>query len=666
MNNMKTQKRKGLLIVRRLVTLLFISCVLTACSFDAGDKSDNELLYGFEVQDATDAFYVNDFANIFTDEQKEEIISKAAQLDEESEGIQVVITTVEFLKDTVTQWSEGYEPENLDIYDIAFQMYEQYGIGKDDMGILILFSKGDIDAYLATGYQMQAYITDADAMRIMYTYGKEEFDNDQFAEWLIALQDGVIKEIRELVPIDTKRNETTEEMTNQVTVKAEDKEERGTNYMQIILGFGIIFLVVVFLLLLKHMQLKIKALNSAHKSETNELKEEYHNALRAKADQYQQEIASKDSRFESLKKENESILREHEKMKNQLAEINNFLARVRVLYPNIKTEVHQMIEDEFKASASKVDKVMKECLKLPADKDNISAFKEAIDGYNVTEPDVRRYITEDIDKLSSLYAESCALKEEYERQEREKQDHAIAYQTCEEIRKVFQRNCVAGYENYESLLNAYKKYTSLNAAQREIFPDMQMLSDLESLLRESEIDYQNFNAAHEAERKAKSIVMGIHHADEDDRDKLKKANKYYKELSPAQQDYFSHELLMEIKRLKDEADKDYEIQEECRERDRRRREEELRRREEEDRRHHAQAHISSGLSSTFSGTSHNGGSNNHRAGGSSSRQSVSHKSSIASTPIKHVGRPSGTSTHRSVNSGHGGKPSGGGARMSRK
>lgn len=632
MNNMKNQKRNGHLVVWRLVILLFMSCFLTAFSSEARDNDNAEPpLYGFEVQDATDAFYVNDFAGIFTEEQKEAMISKAVQFDEESGGIQVVITTVESLKDTVVRWSEGFEPENLEIYDIAFQMYDQYGLGANDMGILILFSKGDIDVYLATGYQMQIYITDSDAMRIMYTYGKEEFDNDQFAEWLIALQDGVIQEIRKVVPSNMKGEVATENVANDVTEK--DKGERRTNFMQAIIavieGISIlIFLVLAFVYLnrsKKNRESAIEALKDDQANEIKKLIKKHIDDMQAETDKYQREV-------KCFQEESTKRLQELNNVKKELSEKNAFLTRVRVLYPDIEEEVHQMIEDEFKASASQLDELIKECTSVPADKDNISIFRRGIDAYNATTLDVRNYVTEDVSRLSSLYEESCALKEEYDRQEQEKRDRAIASQTCEEIRSIFLSNHIGNYENYESLSLAYRKYTSLTFAQKSFFPDMQMIHDLEDVLKEAKKDYDNFNIASEAERKARSIAIEIHHADEDDRDKLKKALKCYKELSPDQQAYFSNDLLREIKRLKDEADRDYEMQEN------RRRLERMRHEEEERRRY-----------------------DHHIAGGSSHKAGIS----SSSAPMNHAARPSGTSISRSVHSGHGGRASGGGARMTK-
>lgn len=69
--------------------------------------------YDFSVKEQTNEFYVNDFAGIFTEEQKQEMLNKAKELNDNYNGIQVVVTTVDSLG--------GHEIENY-----AYAMYNQY------------------------------------------------------------------------------------------------------------------------------------------------------------------------------------------------------------------------------------------------------------------------------------------------------------------------------------------------------------------------------------------------------------------------------------------------------------------------------------------------------------------------------------------------------------
>lgn len=106
-------------------------CVLVFLLFPAISYAQNP------IPAHTQEFYVNDFANVFTEQEKAELVSRAVSLDENHNGIQVVITTIETLND-----------ESIDDYSI--RMYNQYGIGKDDMGILILLATQDRDIKIAT------------------------------------------------------------------------------------------------------------------------------------------------------------------------------------------------------------------------------------------------------------------------------------------------------------------------------------------------------------------------------------------------------------------------------------------------------------------------------------------------------------------------------------
>ena len=78
-------------------------------------------------------------------------------------------------------------------------MYNQYGIGKDDMGVLILLVTGDRDVRMEIGTAMEAYINDAKAGRMIDKFAIEHFKNNEFDQGLIELQDGTFKEISAMI-----------------------------------------------------------------------------------------------------------------------------------------------------------------------------------------------------------------------------------------------------------------------------------------------------------------------------------------------------------------------------------------------------------------------------------------------------------------------------------
>lgn len=73
------------------------------------------------IPSASSDFYVNDFANVFSTDEKARLMDNAITLSNEYDGIQLVITTIESLGDNTI---ESY----------ALDMYNQYGIGKKRYG----------------------------------------------------------------------------------------------------------------------------------------------------------------------------------------------------------------------------------------------------------------------------------------------------------------------------------------------------------------------------------------------------------------------------------------------------------------------------------------------------------------------------------------------------
>ena len=185
-------------------------------------------------------------------------------------------------------------------------------------------------------------------------------------------------------------------------------------------------------------------------------------------------------------------------------------------------------------------------------------------------------------------------------------DKAEAQKAYNEMIKVYHNNQKGTYEEYDALHKAYSLYEELTYAQKEFFPDDKMLREYEIVLRKAQEDKRNYDAARNAEEAAKQTIGHIHSsADEDDRDKISKAFRYYNNLSMAQRAYFSAELLNQMRKFKNEADDDHARRE--------------RRREEERQREHIIYSSHHNSSSGFSGGSHFGGFGGHSSGGGASR-----------------------------------------------
>lgn len=609
-------------------TILAIAFLLMTVSLTAFGSNR----YNVEVEKQTDEFYVNDFANLFTEKDKQVMMENAVKLAEEYDGIQVVVSTVNSLNGN-------------QIEEYAYSMYEQYGIGKDSMGILILLSVEDRQVKIETGKTMQAYITDSKSGQLLDNYGMQYFKEDRFAEGLKSVQEAVIAEIRNVVPIDwSSTNETSNvtESSDVVTstavspVNNEQKNNGGSmlTYVGISLFFLVIVIVFIFIFSKKYNELKtqvneLEEDNGKLSEENSKLKERNNNGAK-KIQELEKSCLSLKECVEAFREDNSKLEMANKTLAERLASTNEFYSRVRRLHPELdfEKEVKKMLEAEAMAEARVIDQKLNSVLGMPADKDNVEAFEDAIKAYDNAETKdqqynistfskstfnpkdakikAQQYVKADIAKVRALYQESVKLREAYEKEQQELRDKAEAQKAYNEMIKVYHNNQKGTYEEYDALHKAYSLYEELTYAQKEFFPDDKMLREYEIVLRKAQEDKRNYDAARNAEEAAKQTIGHIHSsADEDDRDKISKAFRYYNNLSMAQRAYFSAELLNQMRKFKNEADDDHARRE--------------RRREEERQREHIIYSSHHNSSSGFSGGSHFGGFGGHSSGGGASR-----------------------------------------------
>lgn len=659
---MKNERRNGIKRIASLVAVMILMLALLAGCGTPGLKSRYEL----DVVDHTSDFYINDFAGVFTEEQKNQLMENAVGFDENSSGIQVVITTVESLNsavlgyDYVVEDAEGNRVEDAQkpsttpkftIEEVAYSMYAEYAIGQDDMGILILFSTGDREVRIETGRQMQFYITDSLSGRLLDDYGMEYFREDKFAEGLISLQEGVISEIQAKVPSDwhanieaSKETEEPENATNATTgVVAGDSnvnsDENVTDdkiqekdpakgllwglFGSIAAAFAAIGAFIRQIFKGKsEREAERKAMEKAQQEEFNSLRANFQRELSEKDRKHDAEVAKLKEDYRRLVQVRDTAVQElnHEidtangkisTLTSQLEEMTDKYTRAQQLHPefNFDEEVHEMIENEYKEAALEVDTKLAEVLNTPASKDNEDIFKKALSFYDSTPNEVKKYVTSSREAIKNLYDEAVALRKEFERIEQEKRDRAAANKAYESIKATLNANPIGNYRTYAALTTALCLFTALSKGEKNFFPDCKLISEVERLQRTAEIDHDNYTKANDAQGEVEYIIGNMYSADEDDRDKLARAMRFYRNLTSAQQAYFSEELLRKLKKLINEADEDHRRQE-------RRREDERRRRDEERRRQQAMrsSSYSSHRSSSF------GGHGGRPSGGGASRR----------------------------------------------
>ena len=106
-------------MIRFILGVFIVVLIIGSCTIQANAE--------VQIPAATSDFYVNDFANVFSKEEKSRLMNNAIELANNYDGVQVVVTTIDSL-------------EGMSVSTYGYKMYNKYAIGKNDMGVLILLS----------------------------------------------------------------------------------------------------------------------------------------------------------------------------------------------------------------------------------------------------------------------------------------------------------------------------------------------------------------------------------------------------------------------------------------------------------------------------------------------------------------------------------------------
>ena len=129
--------------------ILIVSAVLAGFFLLASPVSADS-----QIPDYTEQFYVNDFANVLSDETEKHIFETSKKLDEET-GAQIVVATV---ADLGGRDIEGY----------ATDMFRHWRIGDNEKnsGLLLLVSVEDRRLRIEVGYGLEGILPDGKVGRV--------------------------------------------------------------------------------------------------------------------------------------------------------------------------------------------------------------------------------------------------------------------------------------------------------------------------------------------------------------------------------------------------------------------------------------------------------------------------------------------------------------------
>lgn len=562
-----------------LIVVLLLFGIITALTGCMNEDSTNDVYQSdIKVKDATSEFYVNDYGNILSSEQRTELVKRAKALNEDYNGIQLVITTLESL--------DGYSIE-----EYATAMYNKFGIGTKDMGALILFSSGDRQVRIEVGRGMEEYMTDADAGALIDEYAIDYFKNDQFADGIVALQKAVVTFIKNEVPVEwnsASGDEQTSKNTSDVaqsidesvnTVQAVDNsdvknssiadEQSDSGLPMLFWMFVIVVPYGIALGLLYSSVKKYKVLRRKNEEMVNE------NSVQIKHYKYTIDEMEQDAwdikaeyqkKYNDYEKKLKNCQREKDELKKLIEKMQETHARAIVLHPQLEDEIIEMVENEFKDEAKAVDEVIQKALTKSTDKDNVEVFGKAIEKYNSTSLEARKYVKSNVETLNKRYEQSCEFRREFQRVQKEKADKKAAQEAYNQMKRI--ASGVKGdRSNYKTLAKANNLYLGLSKAQQRFFPDDNWLRGFYREFGVAERDHGNYEKAKETEKAVREIVDSVGTPDEHDIDKLKRAIRMYNSLSSSERVYFDQSVYENARRKLSKAKEDHEEHERRRKRD---------------------------------------------------------------------------------------------------
>ena len=127
--------------------------------------------------------FVNDYAHLFSTEQKNQLETKLSQFEKETGNEIAVVSINSLLRDTI---------ENF-----AVKLFEDWQIGKkgSDNGILILIAKEDREMRIEVGYGLEPYVTDLEASHLIQNVLVPAFRDGRYFDGVSEATDLIIKKL---------------------------------------------------------------------------------------------------------------------------------------------------------------------------------------------------------------------------------------------------------------------------------------------------------------------------------------------------------------------------------------------------------------------------------------------------------------------------------------
>lgn len=123
----------------------------------------------FAVVDRSESFYVADYANVLSDSTKQAVINYNGALEQQCDGAQIVVVTVNYLDG---MYSDEY----------AYQLFNNWGVGSSEYnnGMLLLLAVEENKAWLVYGLGLSSLLSGDDVDKLLDDYFWADFDSGEY------------------------------------------------------------------------------------------------------------------------------------------------------------------------------------------------------------------------------------------------------------------------------------------------------------------------------------------------------------------------------------------------------------------------------------------------------------------------------------------------------
>ena len=175
------------------------------------------------VVSQTRDFFVNDYADVLSEETKRYIMQTNQELEQKT-GAQIVVVTVTSL-------------DGQDLESYATELFRKFGIGdsKKNNGVLLLCSTGDRKFRIEVGYGLEGALTDGKTGRIQDEYIIPYLKDDNYDEGIKNGFSAVLSEVA------NEYNVTIDGQINPVAGASDSMFGTDSVYMVLLTFFGFIF-----------------------------------------------------------------------------------------------------------------------------------------------------------------------------------------------------------------------------------------------------------------------------------------------------------------------------------------------------------------------------------------------------------------------------------------